>query len=1084
MSFLCSSCKNLWVILSGTTVLKGREQIGLSLESNSSKLVKGIDYFKERTCIDETKELEDLKNQDNSIPPVFVQKLSIALNISSGQAHELFLVYLAKEYTGSFKGINLMFSSEKFMETLIGKLWTFYYSERIYALFCMKQVLSNWHEGSDHPYQKTFQTFMTTANQNNVIFTSLLDQLEENLIADVPQRFSHSHVGHSPHTAESKTISWLRNNLKERFELLQLIYLAVGQIDPPTDQLVKLFGLINKHGGAKYQLSRQSQSHAQELNKLMYFISGLESLMLVYCMRLDLLDAWMEGDEIEELLEMTPKVKLLNQEVLHANSSNPANGILFLGWILVRRIWQDKEISIDSNQGAIAELSHDCLSLDVFKYLSEFVSCDLFVEAFDNGYMGKLVKGTIATLLSMFAVFFEIEELSDGKAVAAIFDTCKKLFREEQVSCRIFDESKSRGLMAILKCSLYTFPLGQISGLPSSLNIFLELGRSIVKTSAAVDFFSFMRTLNTFTEALDSCSHLVRPGPDGSVVCNQDRVACNGAVYIRRGDSGKVLSYNMQQNTTIISWDNLDASGWKILTHIYESKIETVSRVEHHHHVDEIYLSDITLINHLLADLISSSECLPPDLTRLVDLSLDGFKVFARSQPLARLYITSMLEMFSALSRFEPIDGGVDFWGLLEDLNLCPYMLGLNNEMQELITGQDTNASAIGELIISEECVFGDYQLCLSYLRFISNSLQNLKIDSRVVGSLLHIFVEIFPSYNRWQFNNFEHKDEIGLLCFEIANLTLSLKAKTKDELRIVDICMNTLLAGNPGEMLLKVIQGGKERVKKMIKTNGSSTLLTESKPIVMTRLSLSVLNQLLQLREKMIPKPKITTAVEQALFIITSSKPNMLMVLVNYVYQPYDSRLAVLGGQLLKCLARNFPMSMLACLGSEAEAVREHFLFKLDAVTEDVHVKVSLLDFLAVCVQHQPGLMELFVNSETEEDEEEEANGNGNSNESKTSCLITVLDILEEKKDGRFYCPIELHTAALRFVYTFWMQAHTLAIDSLKKNGQLWSLICFPLFEAENIEKIESDKSNCPLAAIVFRLLAREVFLVRTLQR
>ena len=64
--------------------------------------------------------------------------------------------------------------------------------------------------------------------------------------------------------------------------------------------------------------------------------------------------------------------------------------------------------------------------------------------------------------------------------------------------------------------------------------------------------------------------------------------------------------------------------------------------------------------------------------------------------------------------------------------------------------------------------------------------------------------------------------------------------------------------------------------------------------------------------------------------------------------------------------------MSMLACLGSEAEAVRQHFLSKLDAVTEDVRVKVALLDFLAVCVKHQPGLIEMFVNVDPEDENDE----------------------------------------------------------------------------------------------------------------
>lgn len=176
--------------------------------------------------------------------------------------------------------------------------------------------------------------------------------------------------------------------------------------------------------------------------------------------------------------------------------------------------------------------------------------------------------------------------------------------------------------------------------------------------------------------------------------------------------------------------------------------------------------------------------------------------------------------------------------------------------------------------------------------------------------------------------------------------------------------------------------------------------------------------------------------------------------------------------GQLLKRLAKHFPMSMLACLGSEAEAVRLHFLAKLDAVTEDVRVKVALLDFLSACVRYQPGLIETFVNvDETDE-----------NNDETDSCVLTVLAILREKQEGKYFCPVELHTAALRFLFTFWNQSHLLAIDQLKKQKDLWTLICFPLFENQNQDELAAFDEK--LVSFIFRTLAREIFLVKSLER
>ena len=57
------------------------------------------------------------------------------------------------------------------------------------------------------------------------------------------------------------------------------------------------------------------------------------------------------------------------------------------------------------------------------------------------------------------------------------------------------------------------------------------------------------------------------------------------------------------------------------------------------------------------------------------------------------------------------------------------------------------------------------------------------------------------------------------------------------------------------------------------------------------------------------------------------------------------------------------FPMSILACLGTDAEGIRNIFLTRLAATTEDIQLKVVITEFLSVCVETQPGLIEIFLN-------------------------------------------------------------------------------------------------------------------------
>lgn len=78
--------------------------------------------------------------------------------------------------------------------------------------------------------------------------------------------------------------------------------------------------------------------------------------------------------------------------------------------------------------------------------------------------------------------------------------------------------------------------------------------------------------------------------------------------------------------------------------------------------------------------------------------------------------------------------------------------------------------------------------------------------------------------------------------------------------------------------------------------------------------------------------------------------------------------------------------MSVYACLGSDAAAIRDAFLTRLQSKTEDMRIKVMILEFLTVAVETQPGLIELFLNLEVKE----------GSEGSKVSSLCNIYTFLK----------------------------------------------------------------------------------------
>uniref|UniRef100_A0A4W5NDM6 Nucleoporin Nup188 N-terminal subdomain III domain-containing protein n=2 Tax=Hucho hucho TaxID=62062 RepID=A0A4W5NDM6_9TELE len=110
---------------------------------------------------------------------------------------------------------------------------------------------------------------------------------------------------------------------------------------------------------------------------------------------------------------------------------------------------------------------------------------------------------------------------------------------------------------------------------------------------------------------------------------------------------------------------------------------------------------------------------------------------------------------------------------------------------------------------------------------------------------------------------------------------------------------------------------------------------------------------------------------LEKALMQLGGHGSNLIAVLAKYINHKHDPALPRLAIQLLKRLAMVAPMSVYACLGCDAAAIRDAFLTRLRSKTEDMRIKVMILEFLTVAVETQPGLIELFLNLEIKDSTE-----------------------------------------------------------------------------------------------------------------
>lgn len=1017
-------------------MLKSKEFIGSELQKSALQIISGVTFYKPN---DKNKNINEeiKKHKIEDVPADFLEKLSIILNLEPIQSYELFCGYLMYEYKGTPASIIKLFTNEKNTKYLLNKLWKYYHSERLFSLFCLKMILSHWQESSSHPYKDLFRDFLENANQNGDILTNLITQIKILINSNAPSRLSNG-----PYFSDELTENWKNYNLKEQSEVLQLILLYFKQFESKTSVINELLTLFQ----LKPQLQFNQIASEKLDDSLSKFINFLKSLIIVQCLDLKWLCNCQE-QEINEhhLFKDSQSLKQLNSTILNLNSAVHYYSPIFLSWMLVRS-WEFAEFDAISSPNVVMQMGKIALDLNVFNYLLQSVHLAPFVFI-KNTFVSNCIFSIIETLISVTFTLYNIEET--GFSMDSLRQLCLIVFQNNSIANNLFISGLDNDLGIMIKQSLIDFPL--------ETNTVLNYCCSLSETNSCKKIFeelSILSNLTCYTEVLN-ISTTVPTQQENTFVLVEDKILYNDQdLVIKKNTFGSIKKYNDQ---VVIQWKNTNINGWKILFYRLKNLLSFVTH-GHSNAISNDNIIEMTRVITLFSNLINHQSFNHiPNNKLFIELFFECYEVFSLFQFPPRILMASVLNLATSFIKNHPQDMS-KIWDKLNAKKFLPYMIGLTNDLDLLLKGKDTMSSKLGEIIASEECIRGHYELCISFLDLLSNVLNtnSMKNDENVLASFIYVINEILPVYNEWNYFDKEHCTKIGRLCFDMLNCVLEEVKKTGENCKLEKICVLAFTTGSAAEKIFNIIQHGKSLVKKIVVHSGSDIVLSQDNNVMIVRQSLSTLNILLNLNKNV----KIPLIIENALFS-TKIKPNMLLVLSHYVFQRYDINLAVLAVGVLKRLAKRIPMSLLACLGSEAESIRDHFLFRLEAVTEDLRLKIALLDFLSTCAQHQPGLMEMFINVV-----------NDGHNNDQSGCLQTVLEILQEKKEGKYFCPEELHTAALKFVLTFWLQPHLFAIDLLRKNAKLWTLITFSLFE---------NQLNNKLCTYVFRILAREIFYIKT---
>lgn len=1028
MADIQRSIKDLWVIISGNTNLRSNQLIGIELTKNADQVLNGLLYFTEQ------------RKSKTTVPESFNQellsKLSTLLGLDKQCSYELFCAYLTYEYRGTPDDLKATVASERNIPHILNEVWNYYRMERLFSLFCLRYILEHWQNPS-HEYVKLFDGFLERFNENEIIIKKIIEQL--NLIVDTqpPTRESHG-----PYMTNTLIGQWVNYTLQEQCELLKIVLLYYKDIQPKLENIIQLLDVFQKHNFGQRSSFRKllGDSHRSTLD----LISYLECLVLVESLDLDWLHrCHLKSMTDHQLLKDSDALQQLDRS-MSCLGGNPAHGPLLLSWLLVRS-WI---LPGTSTTG----LGKEALRMDAFGYLNNALRHPAF---FGDGILPNKVHAIVYELVFLLVTSFNHRSLGP---IEPLYRLAEKLLEYPTVAQDFWKEGESSGLGHLLVEAEEMFPL--------KAEPLIEMLAALARASrdSSHNVITRFRAVPCFLEPLDSVpSGMMQVAEDGlHVWLTANRYPYgNRALFIPYGTEGIVFKSG---NSSFVRWQ-ATVNGWQVIICELSKPCDS----------DRGWLQRLLHIARLIRSLLEADSSLQDLLANNIDeLFAALHRLILLSTPLMSPPVEVLgecLEMVAILADKDPEKS----WKRLVATGLLPALSTKPKSVEQLIKGYMVTDNVLSQAMVSQERVIGDHPICLAFLKLLGNVAETFRdtADEDFLACLTVVLQDIFPSFHKWRYNRAYDRDIIGHRCLNVFHKLVTVSAKLKPEtVGSTELCVYGLLHGDSCPALLRLIVSAEEFVARAVEFEGSR----HSKDLLNSvRLCFSLLNRLL------LVGAGAGSLLEQRLLVSPSQTaggaPSLTVSVARFLYLRFDPRLCTLAVQLLKRIAKLYPMSLLACLGRDAESFRDQLLLRLSKDTEDVRLKVALLQLLAVCTRTQPGLFELLLGTTTSSPTSTPSSGSsGSSGDASSSsglglCLGEVLQILKTKQEGKDYCPADLHCSCVEFIHSLWACHQLRAMEQLRKSKSFWSMVCFPLMG----EAVATEQ--CRLVAFIFKTLALELY-------
>ncbi|XP_062929559.1 nucleoporin NUP188 [Mobula hypostoma] len=1037
------SSRELWTILVGRSALRDSAQIEAELDQHCDRLLAGLSFYKPPS-VSSADKLKADKEVVASLKELGL-RISKFLSLDEQQSVQILQSYLQEDYRGTKDSIKVVLQDERQSQTLQLKIAEYYYEERLYTLRCVLYLLT-YFQDERHPYRAEYSKCVDKLEKELV--TNYRKQFEELFRTEAPTWESHGNL-----MTERQVSRWFLQCLREQALILEIIFLYYAYFEMGPEDLLAFARIFKEQGFGARQTNRHLVDESMDglVDRIGYF----SALILVEAMDIDFLHKCALEDSVDrhqfanarEVCQEMDKLLLTLGDIPH-------HAPVLLSWALLRHT-----LCLDESSHVIRRLGSIAIQQNAFQCMTEMLKA---LGSGGNNCTASTARMCIYGLLSFVLTSFEEETLGDQQH---LINLACEVFAAPSLAELFWDTEPTTGLAVLLdnNCGMF----------PQSMAPLLQLLSALISDkSTAKKVYSFLDKMSCYTEL-----YKLKPN---DILSHEDETQWrrqapkllyplgSGKANIRmpQGTYGTVMP---TAQGYLVRW-HYSYSAWTIFTCEIEMLLHVVSTADVLLHCQKVK-PIIDVVHKIVSVDWSITDCLLPITSRLYMLIQRLSSVM--NPPME--VIASCVNTLTVLATRMP----AKVWSDLQHTGFLPYSVTQITGIVQSMRAEGMQAGSYGNLLLSIERPQGEYSVTRAFLQLVITLVKGQLGSTQSLGLMpcvVFVLKELLPTYHKWRYNVYGMREEIGCLILELIYTILNLnpeEASQGSPLSLQTLCIHCLANTEAGQAIVNIMAIGVDTIDTVMAaqpnssgSEGSGQTLTQT-----VKLAFSITNNVIKLK----PSSEVISPLEQALTQHGTHGNNLIAVLAKYIYHRHDPALPRLAIQLLKRLAMVAPMSVYACLGSDAAAIRDAFLNRLQSKTEDMRIKVMILEFLTVAVETQPGLIELFLNLEVKDG----AVGSKEFILGEWSCLQVVLEFIDSKQHGKYWCPPLIHRAAIAFLHALWQDRRDSAMTVLRTKDRFWENLTSVLFGELPAPSDITEKSVLETCAFTLKIICLEIYYV-----